>query len=325
MSRLKPFRLITRPRSSGLSTGAKRNAAERGTTVREEAEAFVEFATKARQTERAAKAEKAARTDFRWIEIEANLDKARRALEAALRVEVDPLDDEHKTLIGETLGRLRATLNFVEAKFVDMADIDWGRRDGPPERRPVMRAGGMTNATIDHLNSLARFLVANPDGVTIADINAHVRSAPGERPDPQTAAALRATRHDQCDPRAETGAVRQRWVSPTGCRQLRTMPARGWRTLGFCTARAGERHLQAAWSARSPDQRTAARSPAMQARIMHRSRRPGHGRSGRARRPGAAPPARVPLRELRRTPLGARPGGPGNGPPGNRRPRARPI
>ena len=49
--------------------------------VHEEAEAFVEFATKARQTERAAKAEKAARTDFRWIEIEANLNKARRALQ----------------------------------------------------------------------------------------------------------------------------------------------------------------------------------------------------------------------------------------------------
>ena len=32
----------------------------------------------------------------------------------------------------------------------------------------------MTNATIDHLNSLARFLVANLDGVTIADINAHM-------------------------------------------------------------------------------------------------------------------------------------------------------
>jgi len=102
---------------------ASLRAEERGTTVREEAKAIVAI------TRRRAKAEESAKERRRssalgWVELDGHLDKARVALAAAARVEVD-LTVEESELIHETIKTVRSLLKLVEARFVGMSDRDF--------------------------------------------------------------------------------------------------------------------------------------------------------------------------------------------------------
>lgn len=107
---------------------ARERAERKGTTVAEEAKNVVADQVRHKKVDRATQVRKAKATDWRWMEIEDRLLKARRALLDALAIEVEGLTDEHRGLLTDAIGKVRSVLDLVEMKFIDVApDVDWDK------------------------------------------------------------------------------------------------------------------------------------------------------------------------------------------------------
>ena len=98
----------------------------RGTTVEEEITRHAENAAKHKEIEAKRTAEHKTKHTARWLSVEVKIGKAQRLLVEVLDETegVEFLSDERE-LMGEALGKLRATLNLIDMRVVGTADIDW--------------------------------------------------------------------------------------------------------------------------------------------------------------------------------------------------------
>ena len=99
-------------------------AEKNGTTVREEARTLLGIGQRMAKAEQNTAARRRSETDLQWLELDGHLNKARLALAAAVRVDVD-LTDEHRELVHEAIKTVRSMIKLVEARFVGMSDRDF--------------------------------------------------------------------------------------------------------------------------------------------------------------------------------------------------------
>jgi len=121
---VKNVQLHHRAEVARVQQAATIRAEERGTTVRDEARALLGIGQRRAKAEQTAAERRRAQSDLGWLELDRHLDKARLALAAAVRVDVD-LTDEHRELIQEAIKTVRSMIKLVEARFVGMSDRDF--------------------------------------------------------------------------------------------------------------------------------------------------------------------------------------------------------
>jgi hypothetical protein len=101
-------------------------AEERGTSVEQEAPKVAETIVRHEQAQQTEAAEKAERSDVRFVEMEGYLVKAKRELLRALKLApVVPWDDESQELLTETVANVKALLGLIDAALSGASGVDW--------------------------------------------------------------------------------------------------------------------------------------------------------------------------------------------------------
>ncbi|MDQ3307569.1 MAG: hypothetical protein M3499_04310 [Actinomycetota bacterium] len=103
---------------------ARDRAEQRGTTVEEEAPHAAEWIVKAETAHADQSADRKERFGLRFVEMERYLDKAKRALTDAVRMDVDWPDDERE-LLTHTLANVRSLLSLVDLKLTGSSGVDF--------------------------------------------------------------------------------------------------------------------------------------------------------------------------------------------------------
>lgn len=105
---------------------ARERAEKHGTSVEEEAPKVAEWIVKAEKAGDRNRSEKTARHSLRFVGVEANLARAQRCLDAALRESYNvPWSDDERDMLRETLDKVRQLLALVDLSIVGTADVDW--------------------------------------------------------------------------------------------------------------------------------------------------------------------------------------------------------
>ena len=107
-----------------IQQAATIRAEENGTTVREEARTLLGIGQRMAKAEQNRADKRRAEVDLQWLELDGHLGKARRALAAAMSVDVE-LTDEYRELLHETLKIVRGLIKLIEERFVGMSDRDF--------------------------------------------------------------------------------------------------------------------------------------------------------------------------------------------------------
>ncbi|HEY5985124.1 MAG TPA: hypothetical protein VIV12_01895 [Streptosporangiaceae bacterium] len=101
-------------------------AEERGTSVEEEAPKVAETIVRAEKAAHASEAERREHTDLRFFEMERYLISAKRELLRAVKLAPQvQWDDEHKELLGDTLGNVKALLGLLDSAIAGISGTDW--------------------------------------------------------------------------------------------------------------------------------------------------------------------------------------------------------
>ncbi len=105
---------------------ARERAEQRGTTVGEEAARAAEWIVKAEQAQKAHAQERTEKSGLRFIEMEKELETAKRPLMRALSLARSvPWGDEERELLEATLANVKALIDLIDMAFAGTADIDW--------------------------------------------------------------------------------------------------------------------------------------------------------------------------------------------------------
>lgn len=105
---------------------ARQLAEERGTSIEEEAPKVAEVIVRAEKAAAASEAERREHTDIRFFEMERYLISAKRELLRAVKLAPQvEWDDEHKELLGDTLGNVKALLGLLDSAIAGISGTDW--------------------------------------------------------------------------------------------------------------------------------------------------------------------------------------------------------
>jgi hypothetical protein len=111
-----------------VETVARGRAERHGTSVAEEAVAASEWVERQSSAAQRNQSEKKARKGVALVNLDAQLDRARRALVNALNESHGlDLDDDERTLIADALEKIRAVLRLLDMRFTGGVDVDWDK------------------------------------------------------------------------------------------------------------------------------------------------------------------------------------------------------
>jgi len=105
---------------------AEERAQRRGTSVADEIEDAAEHLIRSAKAARNQKADRKAKLDYRYVEIEGHIAAALRRLRQALDVarEID-FDSDHVELLTDSIRKLRAVINLIDVSVSGTTDVDW--------------------------------------------------------------------------------------------------------------------------------------------------------------------------------------------------------
>ena len=107
-----------------IRAAARERAEQHGTSVAEEARALAEMRERQRRADANRQDRRRRESDARFLDLEHHLQRARRSLQDALRVEVE-LGDEHRELLQATIRNIVDLAALCQARFVELVTADW--------------------------------------------------------------------------------------------------------------------------------------------------------------------------------------------------------